>query len=224
MKKIILFLAFLGLCYGSRISAQEFKRWQFGVAGAYGKLQNDIHTDYGNYSVDAMGLTIMPSLRYYLNNNWSVAGALLLPVATKGGDYSVYYTTGVELSLRRDIEVVKGLKISLSAVALGGLTGPYAVVRSRWDFALPIALPVGEEISSSDVPFRWQIGVRPTVSYQFANSSWGLELSYGFLGYRSREELSQNYSLSHDAPKGKFGFSSEMGWGNALRLGLTYSF
>lgn len=200
---------------GTRLSAQEdYKRWTIGLSGVYGDLGNG----EGN-----KGLTFVPSVRYQFAKDWSASGALLLPLASERSDYAPYYTTGLELGVRRDFEVMPKLRLSLSAVGMWGIVGPYEVVHYPIEASpYPPGHPkhVAVEVTARDT--RYLVGLRPSVSYRFT-SRWSVELGYGFFGYRSSKDIGKTISLSNEF-KGAWGWNDEMGWGNSLRLGVSYSF
>lgn len=207
---LYVFITLALVSFATRLSAQEdYKRWTIGLSGVYGDLGNG----KGNN-----GLTFVPSVRYQLAKDWSASGALLLPLATEQSDYAEYYTTGLELGVRRDFEVAPRLRLSLSAVGMWGIIGPYEkVVLCASPY--PRESPYWVDLRSQK--HRYLVGLRPSVSYQFT-SRWSVELGYGFVGYRSSRDIGEVIYVSGKL-KGAWGWNDEMGWGNSLRLGVAYS-
>lgn len=205
---------------GTRLSAQEgYDRWAIGLSGVYG--------DLGNGQGDK-GLAFVPSVRYQFAKDWSVTGSLLLPLATEKSDHSHFYTTGLELGLRRDFEIMPKLRLSLSAVGMWGIMGPYKVVNEPFwgvdSSPYPPGHPSTPKIDLKIHDTRYLVGLRPSISYQFA-SRWSVELGYGFLGYRSSKSNDDTDVLVGKKKREMtWGWNDEMCWGNSLRLGVSYSF
>lgn len=231
MKKVLYSLLGL-LLLGANLVAQETKHWTIGLTVEHGRLSHE-------YDELGKGDVLIPSIRYNFNNNWSVGLNALLPLSTTK-DTSVrsfskivrglHYTTGGELSVTKSIEPIRKLKISLSAVALLGIIGNYK--KLEYQFVYGGNGLYGQHNSNTDTysvvrhkHWRWAVGLRPKVSYQFS-PTWGVELSYGFWGYRSQNEMIQDsyYLEEKDSTSGAWGFNDELGWGNGWRLGITYSF
>lgn len=214
MKRLGLFFLLLCLCLPSRTNAQENHRWTIGFSASYARL-DPVFSD--------KGLVFLPSLRYHLDRDWSLGLSLHLPDANKNHNLAILYTTGAEVGLRREVELFPRLRLGLSAIALIGLTGPYTAIKLPYDTS---SVPSERPYYSADIDYqsiRWQVGLRPSLSYRFAKA-WGVELSYGFLGYRSHEDLWTNAIINGKRPKGAWAWNDQFGWGNALRFGLTYSF
>lgn len=241
MKK--LFYSLMGLLlFGISLVAQESKRWTIGLSFEYGLL-----THKPIKPKHPQGYLIVPSLRYNFDNNWSIGLNVLLPLknTTKytslASFYKVvegfHYTTGGELFATKSIEPIRRLRISLSAVTLLGITGNYKQIK------FPIGV-YGSNSSSgqsnSDIEgsrvvhkyWRWAVGLRPKISYQFS-PTWGIELGYGFWGYRSQKDMVHDSYYNRYYYKGKkestptsgaWGFNRQVGWGNGLKVGLTWSF
>lgn len=217
MKKVLYSLLGL-LLLGANLVAQETKHWAVGLAVEHGRLSHK-HDDLGK---DA---SFIPSLRYNFNNNWSVGVGALLPLSTtKDSSRGLHYTTGGELNVTGSIEPIRRLKLSLSAVGLLGITGNYKV--HEFTRILTGGCWIADDRKPTDHKhWRWAVGFRPKVSYLFS-PTWGVELSYGFWGYRSQRDIVRDtYHLEGDErPAGAWGFNDELGWGNGWRLGITYSF
>ncbi|WP_152566809.1 hypothetical protein [Porphyromonas sp. COT-239 OH1446] len=212
MKRVILLLSLvLGGC--SLLSAQEVGRWSIGLSGLSGSAGPSLH------AVKITETKLMPSVHYRLFGDLSLGIALDLPLSKpKKFENRVLSTSAVELQLRQGLSLYKGLKISLTAVGMVGTTGAYrSELGGPW-WRGP----------HKNIEYRWLVGLRPSIAYAFG-THWGLELGYGFVGYRSQKELGHTAYLpgtSKDEtyPKGAWGFDAGASWANSLRLGLTYSF
>lgn len=201
MKRIILFfmISMLGV---SLVSAQNIKRWTVDVSFLTGSVYHD-----ALYS-DTKGSALVPSLFYNISSNRSVGLSLLLPLANEDTEYSHSYTTGAELSFKQEFEILPKFKISLSALGMFGVTGPYKAITGYM---------IGGKVDYDKT--RWLVGIRPNISYQIT-PNWSANLGYGFLGYMSDNDIEDTYVKN----SGKWGFNDEMGWGNSLRVGVNYSF
>lgn len=202
MKRIIL-LFMISMFGVSLVSAQNIKRWTVDVSFLTGSVYHDAL--YPN----TKGSALVPSVFYSIGSNRSVGLSLLLPLANEDTEYSHSYTTGAELSFKQDFEIPPKFKVSLSALGMFGVTGPYKGVKDH-------------VVGGTSIEFyttRWLVGIRPNISYQIT-PKWSANLSYGFLGYMSDNDISNNYVKN----SGKWGFNDEMGWGNSLRVGFSYSF
>lgn len=212
MKRLTLLLC---LALGLHLSlwGQGFQRWTIGLSSMYEELEG--HSD-------SRGVVLVPSLRYNLAPGWSIGSAFLLPLATIEHASAKLFTTGVELSLRREMEVAPNLLLSLSAVGLWGIIGPYEKMGAPCCAIMP-------RMGSTERPevhvqsYRWLVGLRPAVSYRFS-SRWRMELGYGFLGYRSNKDLDDTYRVEDDKRIDAWGLNAQMGWGNSFRLGVGYTF
>lgn len=210
------------LSFGINLSSQEHKKWTVSLSENCGYVENNSY-DLNKY----FNITLIPSIRYNFTPNISLGVSALLPLAKANKDsYSYSYTTGGELYLKGSFEVWHNLKLSLSAVGLVGITGPYKVVNQLLLISSPFPPddPRHKNIEVKYQSYRWLVGLRPSISYNF-NDNWSLKLGYGFLGYRSNKELGNTAIVEgSDPPKGAWGFNSEMGWGNGFRIGIGYSF
>ncbi|KGN70275.1 outer membrane beta-barrel protein [Porphyromonas sp. COT-239 OH1446] len=215
MKRLTLLVLCLLSGLWTNLSAQDHPRWTIGLSAQYGTLARE--------SDRTMGAALIPSVRYHFGSSWSVGGALHLPLASARGDWAVCHTTGLELSLSRGFELLPQLRLTLSAVGLWGITGPYKVVSNTVDAALPPGDPGYGKLRVDYQSSRWLVGLRPGLSYRFARG-WSVELGYGLLGYRSNKMLDETYTFDGKSREGAWGFNTEAGWGNGLRVGLSYSF
>ncbi|KGN70276.1 outer membrane beta-barrel protein [Porphyromonas sp. COT-239 OH1446] len=215
MKRLTLLVLCLLSGLWTNLSAQDHPRWTIGLSAQSGTLIEN------NFRPKAAALT--PSVRYHFGSRWSVGGALLLPWATAKSDRAVCYTTGLELSLQRAFEVKRDLHLTLSAVGLWGITGPYEVVSNTVVASLSPLDPNYGKLRIDYQSSRWLVGLRPGLSYRFARG-WSAEVSYGLLGYRSNKVLDETHTSDGESREGAWGFNTEVGWGNGLRVGVSYSF
>lgn len=202
MRRIIL-LFLISMLGVSLVSAQNIKRWSVGAAFATGVVFHDY--SYGN---SPKGSALVPSLFYNISSNRSVGISLLLPLANEDTEYSHSYTTGLELSFKQDVEILPKFKISLYALGMFGVTGPYKAITGYM---------IGGNPKYNTT--RWLVGIRPNISYHIT-PNWSVNLGYGFLGYMSDNDIDETIVEN----SGKWGFNDEMGWGNSLRVGVSYSF
>lgn len=195
------------------------------VSQIYGKVQSK--------TIDR-GFVVVPSVAYGFNKNLSLGASFLLPLATEKNEVATAYTSGCELYLNGHIELFSNFRVSLSLIGMLGTTGAYKSFKgdnrysSKYaDWDSPYFDPYYEDGEVRYQSYRWQVGLRPSISYHIT-PNWFFELSYGLLGYRSHKDLCHNYSvnepLNNGRRRGAWGFNSELGWGNALRLGIGYSF
>lgn len=223
MKRVIYIVMLLWFAFN--LKAQEYKKWTVSVSQIYGKVQSK--------TIDR-GFVVVPSVAYGFNKNLSLGASFLLPLATEKSEVAIAYTTGCELYLNGHLELFSNFRVSLSAIGMLGTTGAYKSLKAyndyHWTYVNENSTyfdPYYEDGEVRYQSYRWQIGLRPSVSYHIT-PNWFFELSYGFLGYRSHKNLCHNYSvnepLNNRRPRGAWGFNSEMGWGNGLRIGLGYSF
>ena len=220
MKRFLLMSLALLACSSLTLSAQEQKHWTMGLSALHGSLADDEHAQ----SI-GQGVTFAPSIRYYFRPSWSVGVSALLPAAKSGDPQALYYTTAGELSLRKDFELLPKFKLSLSAVGMCGLIGPYKHTKNMVEYAQPAgSAAVHGNLKLEHQNYRYLFGLRPSISYQFT-PNWELELGYGFLGYRSNADIDDTVYIKGERLKGAaWGFDNTLGWGNALRIGLLYSF
>lgn len=213
MRRYLLLLCMLGLWFSS--SAQEHQRWTIGLSGIHGTLDNA--SDYNK----VQGFAFSPSLRYNFTSDWSVGAALLLPIASHQINWKAMpYTTGIEVLLRKDFRIIPRLRLSLSAISFWGTTEQYKSASISSDSVLT----EDGKYKTRPQASRWQIGLRPSVSYQ-VTQHWAVDLGYGFWGYRSSRIIDRTHTPEERAhERSTWGFNGEMGWGNALRLGINYTF
>ena len=198
MKRFLLMSLAL-LAYSTlTLSAQEQKHWTVGLSALHGSLADDEHAQ----SI-GQGVTFAPSIRYYFRPSWSVGVSALLPAAKSGDPQALYYT----------------------AVGMCGLIGPYKHTKKMVEYTQPVgSADVHGNLKLEHQNYRYLFGLRPSISYQFT-PNWELELGYGFLGYRSNADIDDTVYIKGERLKGAaWGFDNTLGWGNALRIGLLYSF
>lgn len=210
------------------------KVWTIHLSGLAGQLKNgDYRLSDHTEILPQTACAFMPSVEYHLSSKWSTGISVLLPIPSSNNKKlsPQSYTTGGGLFLRRYIKVLPKLQLSFDLILSGGMIGSYQYAT---DYITPYCIRsdnngrVNETCSfegNSYQHYRWQIGVSPNLTYQIT-PRWGIEMSYGLLGYFSNKDLEQTYTDEAVGykPKGGFGFSAEVGRGTALRLGLTYSF
>lgn len=211
MKRLLLSLVLL-FALASQAVAQDFKRWTIQVAGAYGTSREDLFTKIHSFA-------LTPSIRYNLSPNLGAGLALHLPMAFPRSENSIYHTSGIELQLRPSLEVLPQFRISLSLIGLLGTLGAYENAEVYVD-APPG--PFHKPLDYRRIRYRWEVGLRPSISYQFS-PKWAVELGYGFIGYRSQRDLDDVFYIN-EVPPGSWGLDDQGAWGNALRFGLSYSF
>lgn len=220
MRKILSILCLLITL--TQLQAQDFKR--FTVSLSYLSADASVGKDDNNVEKK-----LLPSIAYNFTPWLSAGLEANLPLRDNG----VYSSTGGEVFVSFHSPSVKRFRLSLSTVFGYNIVGAYKHYKNlkAYTFFAPLGgLPDGYE-SPTPLKERWHIGLRPTLSY-FISPSLAINVSFGFLGYRSHKQLNNNIVLHDNIDfhkkieriTGAWGFTASPTYSSSLRLGLSYSF
>lgn len=215
----VLLIALIALGLSLNLGAQEIKR-----QGIEAGVSVSMH---GGKNV------FMPEIGYRFSPHFSFSVAGLLPSSQiKDEDHLLDQTTGAELRLGTQIEVLPRLSVGLSVVGGYGLVGYYNQIHRKaieiWGASGPTEFYKPREPYQYYKHRAW-VGLRPTISYRIG-SRWSAKASLGLLGYmwndNQETNLQSDYTLPADwtGPKDRKGFSTARRHGAGFSLGLSYTF
>lgn len=217
MRRVFIALIALGLSIS--LGAQEIKRQGIEVG-----LSMSMH---------AGASVVMPEVGYRFSPHLSLSVAGLLPNSqVKCEGHLLDQTTGAELRLGTQIDVLPRLSLGLNVVGGYGLVGYYNQIHRKeitiWGMDQPSEF-YKRRASSDFYKHRAWVGLRPTISYRIG-SRWTAKASLGLLGYMWNDNLETNhqadYTLSADwtGAKDRKGFSTARRHGAGFNLGFSYTF
>lgn len=213
-----LLIALIALGLGSSLGAQEIKRQGVEVG-----VSVSMHSGQS---------VVMPEVGYRFSPHFSLSVAGLLPSSQiKEEKHLLDQTTGAELRLGAQIEVLPRLSVGLSVVGGYGLVGYYDQIHRKeitiWGMDQPSELYKRRAASDFYKQRAW-VGLRPTISYRIG-SRWSAKASLGLLGYMWNDNQETNLQSDYDVPrwtgpKDRKGFSTARRYGAGFSLGLSYTF
>lgn len=213
-----LLIALIALGLSLNLGAQEVKRQGVEVG-----VSVSMHSGQS---------VVMPEVGYRFSPHFSLSVAGLLPSSQiKEDKHLLDQSTGAELRLGTQIEVLPRLAVGLNLVGGYGLVGYYDQIHRKaieiWGASGPTEFYKPREPYQYYKHRAW-VGLRPTISYRIG-SRWSAKASLGLLGYMWNDNQETNLQSDYDVPrwtgpKDRKGFSTARRHGAGFSLGLSYTF